>query len=261
MKLRDDPAAGSAMAGVLTQSNSFKLTGKIGRRPTDGELYMAHFMGVGGAAKLITNAEDNPQASGARMFPNAAAANRSIFYDQSRARAQRLRSLFGADGALRRRRQFARRRASRWPRSAAASNADAVASAAPAAGTPVDNAAYLSSFPDATRGRRRSRRPPQRTSGNRRRPTRSSVRCSRPAIEPQPVSPAVHELWGNSSSLTSVASATSVALQPGCVSSQRSARQRQRAARARSVQRPHRHLQQLACEVAPAPCAPRLPHP
>src|SRR6201747_421642 len=83
LKLRDDPAASSAMAGVLTQSNSFKLTGKIGRRPTDGELYMAHFMGVGGAAKLISNAEDNPQASGARLFPNAAAANRSIFYDST----------------------------------------------------------------------------------------------------------------------------------------------------------------------------------
>ena len=49
------------MAAVLTQSNSFKLTGKIGRRPTDAELYMAHFMGVGGAGKLIQNAEDNPQ--------------------------------------------------------------------------------------------------------------------------------------------------------------------------------------------------------
>ena len=83
MKLRDDPVAASAMAAVLTQSNSFKLTGKIGRRPTDGELYMAHFMGVGGAAKLIPNAEDNPQASGARLFPNAAAANHSIFYDDA----------------------------------------------------------------------------------------------------------------------------------------------------------------------------------
>src|SRR6201747_283 len=82
MKLRDDPAASSAMAAVLTPSTSFKLTGKIGRRPTDSELYMAHFMGVGGAAKLISNAEDNPQASGARLFPNAAAANRSIFYER-----------------------------------------------------------------------------------------------------------------------------------------------------------------------------------
>src|ERR1700733_9860208 len=54
MKLRDDPVASSAMAGVLTQSHSFQLTGMIGRRPTDSELYMAHFMGVGGAAKLIS---------------------------------------------------------------------------------------------------------------------------------------------------------------------------------------------------------------
>src|ERR1700694_4173260 len=83
MKLRDDPVAASSMAAVLTQSNSFKLTGKIGRRPTDGELYMAHFMGVGGAAKLVSNAEDNPTASAARLFPNAAAANRSIFFDRS----------------------------------------------------------------------------------------------------------------------------------------------------------------------------------
>ena len=80
MKLRDDPDAASAMAAALTQSNSFKLTGMLGRRPTDSELYMAHFMGVGGAAKLIANAEDNPQAVGARLFPNAASANRSIFY-------------------------------------------------------------------------------------------------------------------------------------------------------------------------------------
>src|SRR3954466_10785376 len=83
LKLRDDPAASAAMAGVLGRSNSFKLTGRIGRRPTDSELYMAHFMGVGGASKLIANAEDNPRASGARLFPNAAAANRPIFYDSS----------------------------------------------------------------------------------------------------------------------------------------------------------------------------------
>src|SRR3984893_2824208 len=80
LKLRDDPDAASSMAAVLSQSNSFKLTGKLGRRPSDAELYMAHFMGVGGAGKLISNAEDNPQASAARMIPNAAAGNRSILY-------------------------------------------------------------------------------------------------------------------------------------------------------------------------------------
>ena len=92
---------------MLTQSNSFKLTGKIGRRPTDSELYMAHFMGVGGAAKLISNAEDNPQASGARLFPERRGGEPLDFLRQRRARAQRLRSLFGADIALCQRRQFA----------------------------------------------------------------------------------------------------------------------------------------------------------
>src|SRR5262245_46894342 len=82
MKLRDDPDAASSMAAVLTQSNSFKLTGKIGRRPTDGELYMAHFMGVGGAAKLISNAEDNPNAYAAGVFPDAAADSSLIFSDR-----------------------------------------------------------------------------------------------------------------------------------------------------------------------------------
>src|SRR5258708_8618966 len=60
MKLRDDPTAASAMAAVLTQSNSFQLTGKIRRRPTDTARYMAHFMGLGGPPTLISSAPDNP---------------------------------------------------------------------------------------------------------------------------------------------------------------------------------------------------------
>ena len=83
LRLRKDPAANAAMAGVLTRSNSFKLTGTLGRRPTDGELYIAHFLGAGGASRLISNVQNNPQASAVDMFPRAAAANRSIFYDRS----------------------------------------------------------------------------------------------------------------------------------------------------------------------------------
>ena len=148
MKLRDDPDAASSMAAVLTQSNSFKLTGKIGRRPTDAELYMAHFMGVGGAGKLIQNAEDNPNASAARMFPNAAAANQSIFYDRS----GQARSVSQVYSVLNTR--YASAANSPATRTAmAAVGGDlprrvTVASAAPAT-TAIDNAAYLSSFPDS----------------------------------------------------------------------------------------------------------------
>ena len=203
MKLRDDPQAASAMAGVLTQSNSFKLTGKIGRRPSDAELYMAHFMGAGGACKLISSAEDNPQASASRMFPNAAAANRSIFYD----RAGRARSVSEVYSVLSSR--YAGAANSQATRTAmAAVGGDiarpmAMASAAPAPAA-IDNAAYLSSFPDS-----RSVTPVAATSQTASAQSAPIFRSLFQAGErTQPISPAVQELWGNGSSLTSVASAT-----------------------------------------------------
>jgi hypothetical protein len=197
LKLRDDPAAASAMAGVLTQSNSFRLTGKIGRRPTDGELYMAHFMGVGGAAKLIANAEDNPRASGARLFPNAAAANRSIFYE----RGGRARSVSEVYSELTKR--YASAANSPATRIAMASVGVTPTAAADAA-RPVDNAAYLSSFPDA-RSLTQVATPQPAVATASLQPGQQMFRSLFHAGErAQPVSPAVQELWGNSSSLTSV---------------------------------------------------------
>lgn len=103
LKLRDDPAANAAMAGILTQSNSFKLVSVIGRRPTDNELYMAHFLGVGGASRLIAANDSKPQANAAQMFPRAASANKSIFYDRS----GNARSVGGVYAELTRRYQVA----------------------------------------------------------------------------------------------------------------------------------------------------------
>jgi hypothetical protein len=201
LKLRDDPAASSEMAGVLTQSNSFKLTGKIGRRPTDGELYLAHFMGVGGAAKLIANAEDNPQASGARLFPNAAAANRSIFYE----RGGRSRSVSEVYSVLTQR--YASAANSPATRTAMASVGVMPASKV-AAVAPVDNTAYLSSFPDVRSVTPVASQPTIVTASLA--PSQPIFRSLFQAGErSQPVSPAVQELWGNGSSLTSVPSPSS----------------------------------------------------
>src|SRR5262249_51522021 len=47
---------------------------------TAGELYAAHFLGPKAAMSLIKAAADTPAVSAAAMFPQAAAANRSIFY-------------------------------------------------------------------------------------------------------------------------------------------------------------------------------------
>ncbi|HEY4985825.1 MAG TPA: transglycosylase SLT domain-containing protein [Bradyrhizobium sp.] len=205
LKLRDDPAAASSMAAVLTQSNSFKLTGKIGRRPTDGELYMAHFMGVGAAAKLVSNAEDNPQASAARMFPSAAAANHSIFYDRN-GNARSVSEVYSVLNA-----RYAGAASSATTRGALALYGGTPASTAVASTKPtpaVDNAAYLSTFPDV-----RAATPVTVASASRGTSSSDPIFRSLFQVDDRTptVSPTVRELWGKSSSLTSVASTTPVA--------------------------------------------------
>jgi Transglycosylase SLT domain len=83
LKLRNDPAANALMAGAFTKGNASALSERLGRTPSEGELYIAHFLGVGGAARLIGLAGSNPNARAADYFPNAAQANPSIFYDRS----------------------------------------------------------------------------------------------------------------------------------------------------------------------------------
>ena len=82
LKLRNDPTANAVMAGAFTKANSDVLASKLGRQPSEGELYIAHFLGVGGAAKLISLADANPKATAANYFPSAAQANSSIFHNR-----------------------------------------------------------------------------------------------------------------------------------------------------------------------------------
>ena len=78
--LRDDPAASSNMAAALTGDNRAYLESRIGRSAEPVDLYLAHFLGSGGAAKFLTALAANPDQPGASMMPEAAAANRSVFY-------------------------------------------------------------------------------------------------------------------------------------------------------------------------------------
>ena len=88
MNLRADPAINAVMAGAYTKANAGKLAARLGRAPTEGELYVAHFLGPNGASRLISLAEAKPELRAADAFPGPAHANRSIFYDrQGRARS------------------------------------------------------------------------------------------------------------------------------------------------------------------------------
>jgi hypothetical protein len=104
MNLRQDPAANAVMAGIFTRQNANILGNSLGRTPSDAELYMAHFLGPGAAARLIRAASSDPTASAAPLFPAAARANGPIFYDQQ----GNARSVSGVYAELTRRYQEAR---------------------------------------------------------------------------------------------------------------------------------------------------------
>lgn len=86
LELRHNPEISAMMAGAFTQQNSEHIASKIGRTPSQGELYIAHFLGANGASDLISLAENKPNARADRHFPRAARANRPIFYSRGRPR-------------------------------------------------------------------------------------------------------------------------------------------------------------------------------
>jgi hypothetical protein len=82
MNLRSDPTANAMIAGAFTRANAARLSEQLGRNPTEGELYVAHFLGSAGAGRLINLAQSQPLTPAAEAFPRAAKANPSIFYDR-----------------------------------------------------------------------------------------------------------------------------------------------------------------------------------
>ena len=102
LDLRHDPGTSALLAGAFTARNRSDLAAGMGRAPDEGELYAAHFLGSGGAVKLIRLAETAPDAAAAAAFPKAAKANRAIFYAKGAPRSAAevlaaLKSKHGAD--------------------------------------------------------------------------------------------------------------------------------------------------------------------
>lgn len=83
-EMKDNPNAQKVMMKHLTEENAAALAADFGRQPTDGELYVAHFMGAPKAKKLL--AKRGSRELAARMFPVEAKANRPIFFDGKRPR-------------------------------------------------------------------------------------------------------------------------------------------------------------------------------
>lgn len=83
--LRDDPRVSALMAAEFARDNEHSLEQSLGREVGKAELYMAHFLGAGGAAKFLSEMETNASADACAVVPAAARANAAVFYDGNKA--------------------------------------------------------------------------------------------------------------------------------------------------------------------------------
>ncbi|GAA4768422.1 transglycosylase [Stakelama sediminis] len=80
LALRNDPQTSAIMAAEHAADNKAALENTLDRNVTGTDLYMAHFLGLGGARSFLSAMQSSPDRTGASMFPAAARANRNVFY-------------------------------------------------------------------------------------------------------------------------------------------------------------------------------------
>ncbi|MGQ0660657.1 transglycosylase SLT domain-containing protein [Sphingosinicella sp.] len=82
LDLRRNPEASAAMAAEFASDNGQYLERRLGRPAESVDLYLAHFLGAGGAARFLRAHDANPGAAAAGVLPAAARANRWVFYNR-----------------------------------------------------------------------------------------------------------------------------------------------------------------------------------
>ncbi len=97
LSLRNDPRLSASMAAEYARSNKAHLEKTVGGKIGDTELYLAHFLGPTGAERFLKGMRSNAANPAAEAFPEAAQANKTIFYDNGRARSYtEVRQIFAA---------------------------------------------------------------------------------------------------------------------------------------------------------------------
>lgn len=114
LRLRSDANTAALMAAEHAADNREAIETGTGRSATGTDLYLAHFLGLGGARRFLSAMTADPDRAAAGLFPAAARANRNVFYDR--------------DGSARSLGAIYRRFAERLDRGAAANGATGRAS-------------------------------------------------------------------------------------------------------------------------------------
>lgn len=81
--MRKDPRLQALAGAVFLRTNYEGLKKRLGRAVSDTDIYIAHFLGLGGATKFL---KADPAALGVSVFPKEAESNVSIFYNGSKPR-------------------------------------------------------------------------------------------------------------------------------------------------------------------------------
>lgn len=95
LALRNDPQKASFMAAELASENERFLKTHYNGSIGPNELYLAHFLGAGQAAAFLNARAENPMQEAALIFPKAAKANKTIFYDNTTGKARSLEEIYG----------------------------------------------------------------------------------------------------------------------------------------------------------------------
>lgn len=100
LDLRMDAHINALMAGEYARENYDRLSTALNRSIGETDLALAHFLGGEGAVRFLTEMERAPATNAARLFPQAAQANKPVFYshnDQPRSLADVYR-FFSSEG-------------------------------------------------------------------------------------------------------------------------------------------------------------------
>ena len=94
LDLRTDPRLSADFAAEYTKENKAEVERALGRPVGNTDLYMAHFLGAGGATEFLKAMRSNAGAIGADLLPAAAAANHAVFYDNRTGAARTVAEIY-----------------------------------------------------------------------------------------------------------------------------------------------------------------------
>jgi hypothetical protein len=79
LEFRRDPYLSAALAAKNLLAAKERIEARLEKAMDERDLYLPHFLGTNGAASLLSNADETPNAKASKIFPKAARFNTAMF--------------------------------------------------------------------------------------------------------------------------------------------------------------------------------------